>query len=124
MLQTFSPLVADQGSTRVFDITVRNPDETPTNLTGCVVRAQVRTTYSASSTVVNATLANGKLTIVNAVGGLIRWTLAPDDTAGKPIFKGDDDTVELVYDVEVQDPAGVVFKPIRGTLTLNREVTR
>jgi len=117
-------LSADQGSTRIFTITVRDENNALFDLTNCLLRAQVRTSYSATSTVINATLANGKLAITNAVGGVLTWTITPEDTAGKPIFKGDADSVELVYDIEVQTPSGVVGKPVRGTLTLNREVTR
>ena len=50
-------------------------------------------------------------------------TLDLGDTSAVAI-SGDDDSFDCVYDLELVDPDGLVFKPARGTFTIHREVTR
>jgi hypothetical protein len=117
-------LVADQGSSLTQTFTLKDVDGLAFNLTGFDARLQVRKTYGATAAEINATLANSKLALTNAVGGVLTWTISPSDTTGIRFNEKDDDSLELVFDLEVISAAGKVYKPARGTITLNREVTR
>lgn len=117
-------ITMDQGSTQPFIFTIKDENNAVVNLAGYDFRLQVRRTYGDTSALVNCTLANGKLAITNAAGGVVTLTLAPGDTSGIRFNSADDDTLECVYDLELVTPTGKVAKPARGTFTLNREVTR
>lgn len=117
-------LVCDQGSTFTFIFNLKNDVGAAFNLTGYDARLQVRRTYGDTSTLINATLANSKLVLTNAVGGILTLTLAPSDTSSIRFNGVGDETLECVYDLEIQSSLGQVAKPARGTFTLNREVTR
>ena len=114
----------DQGSSLTYTFTLTDTGNSPFNLTGCDARLQVRKTFGATAIEINATLSNSKLVITNATGGVLTFNLVPADTTGIRFNNKDDDTLECVYDLEVQTAAGRVYKPARGTFTLNREVTR
>lgn len=113
----------DQGSTLEYTFTLQNMDLTPFVLTGFDARLQVRKTYGGNA-VISATLANTKLEILSAAGGTMKLVLQPSDTSGITFANRDDDSLECVYDLEIISPASKVYKPARGTFTLNREVTR
>ena len=93
-------------------------------LTGYDARLQVRKAYGASSTEINCTLANSKLVLTNAAGGVLTLELSPSDTSSIRFASANDDTLECVYDLELVSPSGRVYKPARGTFTIKREVTR
>ena len=116
----------DQGSTLeyVFTLTDDQVPAAPVDLTALDARLQVRRTYGATSTVINCTLANGKLEKTNDIGGVLTLKLAPADTSTIRFNDVEDDTLECVYDLELQDADGKVYKPAKGTFTFYREVTR
>lgn len=117
-------LSMDQGSTKVFTFTIKDEAQAAFNLTGYDARLQVRRSLGDTTVLVNCTLANGKLVVTNALGGVLTWKVSPGDTSGIRFNAADDETLECVYDLEIQSTLGEVAKPARGTLTLNREVTR
>jgi hypothetical protein len=114
-------LSMDQGSSFTYTFTLANPDNSPFSVVGFDARLQVRASYGSTSTLINCTLANGKLTLGSAAVTLV---LAPDDTASIRFASKDDDSLEGVYDLEIVSPIGKVYKPAKGTFTLAREVTR
>lgn len=120
------PIEMDQGSSLSHTFTLKDEAGAAFDLTavGWDVRLQVRKTYGATSALINCTLANSKVAITNAAGGVITLNLLPADTTSIKFNSLDDDTLECVYDLELQSPIGKVYKPARGTFTLNREVTR
>ena len=102
-------------------------------LTGFTAEMMVRRTYGSSTVLIHAssTGTNPKLVIEpNATVGAIQLTLSPTDTSVIKFNEKNDDTVDLVYDLEVVDVlgsigvAGGVYKCSRGTFVLRREVTR
>lgn len=116
----------DQGSNLDVVFTCRDQTNTLINLTGYDARVQVRPTYG-SAAFINGTLANSKLVVTNAVGGVLTWKIAASDTAGSSGLKWTSPTeefVDVVYDVELITPTGAVYKPARGVVTIYREVTR
>lgn len=115
-------ITMDQGSSLSYAFTMIDASGNPFDLTGYDARLQVRRTYGATTPFINCTLANGKVAITSL--NVITLVLAPSDTSGERFDSKDDDTLDCVYDLEIIGPLGKVYKPARGTLTLNREVTR
>jgi hypothetical protein len=95
----------------------------PLNMTGYDVRLQVRRTLADTTTLINCTLANGKISWVSQSGGTFKLILLPTDTSGLR-FKTGEDAIDAVYDLELINNTGVVFKACKGSFTINREVTR
>jgi lysophospholipase L1-like esterase len=114
----------DQGSSVNFTFTLRNSQGDAFDLTGCDIHLQVRQQYGDSRTLISASLANGRIDLVNASQGVFALRLHPGDTTSIRFPNKTDDSLEAVYDVEVTTPTGLVLKPFRGTLTVNREVTK
>lgn len=117
-------ITMDQGSSLDYSFYLQTEDGDPFNLTSYDVRMQVRKSYGSTSTEINATLANGKVALENAVGGHLKVLLLPSDTSSIRFNAVNDESLECVYDLEIISPVGQVWKPARGTFTLNREVTR
>lgn len=114
----------DQGSTfeHIFTFTINN---SPFDLTNYDARMMVRKTYGASAPVISATIANGKLSKVSDVDGKMKVLFVPSDTSPIKFNSTDDSTLDCVFDVELQNTiSGKVYKPIKGTLVIAREVTR
>jgi hypothetical protein len=116
----------DQGSTNVVEFTIQNSDATVFNLTGYTASLMGRKSYGAGTPIINVTSTgvNPKL-VLNTATGIITMTLDPIDTSVITFANSDDDTLDIVYDLEITNTAsGTVYKPARGTITLNREITR
>jgi hypothetical protein len=120
-MSSFIALSADQGSNFEHTFTLKHADGSPFDLSGYDARLQVRRTIGDTTTLINATLANGKLAIGD---GSIVFSLIPSDTTSIRFNSKDDDTLSTVFDLEIVSPAGKVDKPTRGSFTLTREVTR
>ena len=117
-------ITMDQGSTLIYNFNLSASTGAPLDLTGFDARMQVRAAFGASSALINCTLPNGKLTITNATQGALTLQLQPTDTSSIRFPGLNDDTYDCVYDLEIVDPVGNVYKPARGNFTINREVTR
>lgn len=112
----------DQGTTYTRRFTLKNEDGTPFDLTGFDARMQVRKSYGApGSPLINCTTQNGKLVLSP---GMVTLHLAPGDTEPIKFASAEDASLETVYDLEIISPDMQVVRPAKGTLTLNREVTR
>lgn len=112
-------LTVDQGTNWNPSFILRNADKSPFNLTGYVARMKVRPTYD-SDAVLDMSTTNGKLTIT-AAQGRIRINLLPADTSAID-FTGE--SLECVYDLEVQSSTGIVTRVAYGSFSIRREVTR
>jgi hypothetical protein len=133
-----TPITVVQGNTMTLNCSLFDVDgTTPLNMTGYVIRAQVRTTASAtddrlsSQAIINSTLANSELAWVSQSGGTFKWVLGPSKTttSGNPKVQFSiDSPTELLcyYDIEVEAPSASpgTFKPWYGTFTIKREVTK
>ncbi|TDK63561.1 hypothetical protein [Sapientia aquatica] len=116
-------ITVNQGTSLPYTFTLTYLDNSVYNLTGYDARLQVRRTYGDTTWLINCTVANGKL-VINAAAGTITWHIIPSDTMSIRFNNKDDDTLDCVYDLEITDPTGNIYKPAGGTLTINREVTR
>ncbi len=108
-------MVCDQGSTFQRIIEIKDADGVVFSLTGFTARMQIRRDIDATSTLMELTNANGRITINGALGA-ITMTLTPALT------------VELksgIYDLEIVKTAtGEVHKVLRGDFRVEKEVTK
>lgn len=120
-------IVMEQGASVTIPLTVK-VSGVAVDLTGYIIRAQVRSSLSDTKVRINMTQQNGKLAFVNAALGTFAMVLLPSDTAtaGNPnvVFAKDEDVLSWVYDLELETPSGVVYKGMKGSFTINREATR
>jgi hypothetical protein len=114
-------IVMDQGSTLVYVFTLLDKFNNAFNITGFDARLQVRRSYGDTGILINCTLANSKLSIS---GNAVTLTLLPADTSSIRFNAPNDDTLDCVYDLEIIGLTGKVYKPARGSFSINREVTR
>lgn len=106
-----------QGATFNEQISWKGGDPAePIDLTGCVVRMQVRPDLASDVVLVECSTANGKIQTV-PLNGEIRITISAAETEGFNWSKG-------VYDLEVEFPGGEVRRLVEGTMRVRREVTR
>lgn len=109
-------MVCDQGSTFERIIEIKDTDGTVFPLTGYTARMQIRRDIDATSTLMELTTANGRLSVSGSLGA-ITITLTPQLTSTL--------TRSGVYDIEiVKTSTGEVHKVLRGEFRLEKEVTR
>ena len=109
-------MVCDQGSTFERIIEIKDAEGVLFPLTGYSARMQIRSTIDSSTSLLELTSANGRISINSALG-TITVALTPALTAG--LTKGG------VYDLEiVKTSDGQVHKVLRGEFRLEKEVTR
>ena len=109
-------MVCDQGSTFQRVLEIKDVDGVAFSLTGYTARMQIRRDVDSTSSVMELTSANGRISISAALGA-ITITLTPDLTATL--------TRSGVYDLEIVKTAtGAVYKVVRGEFRLEKEVTR
>jgi hypothetical protein len=106
----------EQGTTVAIDFAYQTAAGVAIPLTGYTARMQARETVSSPVAVIDATIANGQLTI-NEAGGIVSLGLTATVTAAL-------DFRTAAYDLEIVSGAGVVTRLVQGTITLSREVTR
>ena len=114
----------DQGASLTYTFMVQDSVGAAFSLTGCSAVLMVRKVYSSTAPSITASTVNGKLVVTNAIGGQLTWNIIPADTTGIAFASPDNDTLDMVYDMEITNASGFVYKAARGTITLNREVTR
>lgn len=116
-----------QGSSVSIVYELRDENGVPLDLTDWDLRAQVRQSFSSSSTLINCTLANSKLIWVNRTAGKFALELLPIDTAAIKFAQDSPESLSAVYDIEVIAPITSEYgttKPWYGNFTILREVTR
>lgn len=126
LLSVTRNIIMEQGATVEipFAITQNN---IAVDLTGYIVRMQVRRNYGDTVVLINCTLANNKLEWIDQIAGRFKLNLAPSDTNasnGRIRFVGSEEELECVYDLELEDTLGRVYKGCRGNFIITREVTR
>lgn len=106
-----SNLIIDQGADFSVDISYNNDDGTPKDITGYLVRSQLRRSYYSSSNTAFTT------SIVNSALGELRLEL---DSANTNLLKPG----RYVYDVEIVDTNSKVLRIVEGLVTVLPGVTR
>lgn len=106
----------EQGTTVTIDFAYQTEAGAAIPLTGYTARMQARETVSSAVAVIDATTANGQLSI-NGAGGIVTLSLSATVTAALAFRTA-------VYDLEIISGSGVVTRMVQGVITLSREVTR
>lgn len=105
-----------QGTTYVHDFNYVDTAGTAISLSGYTARLQFRDEVESVAFFHEATTENGGLS-VNEVGGVITLTITHVDTAAFTVLKG-------VYDLEIISPGTAVTRIVKGSVTIDPEVTR
>lgn len=105
-----------QGGIFRMNIAVQNSDKTVRDLTGYSARMQVRESVSSLVTLVEATTANGYITI-SLVSGIV-MVLIPSDITEAMVWSAG------VYDLEIYTDDTDVERLVEGNAALSLEVTR
>lgn len=117
---TFTPgqydLALYQGATFTQQFTWRDENNALVNLSGFTARLMGRDSADADIPVFSLTTENGGIALGGA-GGTISLSVPAAQTAALAVGKG-------VYDLEVVDGAGQVFRLLEGNFFVNAEVTR
>jgi hypothetical protein len=109
-------LVIRQGETFKLDVIYKNSGSA-VDITDWKARMQIRATHT--SLVLIADLDNGDIGGITLDGdaGKVSILIPADKTAAFSVVDG-------VYDIELEDPDGVVVRVLQGTTKLDLEVTR
>ena len=110
----------DQGATFERSLTIYQPavlgaSAVPVDLTGYSARMQVRPETESSEVLVELTTENGRLTLGGAAGTIV-MEIEADVTE---TFDNDG-----VYDLEIYNTDGKVYRVIKGRFVIQPEVTR
>lgn len=118
---TIFDLEVEAGTTTTIDFFLKEVDETtPFDLTDWHARMHVRAAYNApGDPLLDYTSDNNDIELDIGLGRC-RLVIEPEDTNGIPAPR---QGRELVYDIEVFDNAGVVFRPFKGIFKLYPQVT-
>ena len=104
----------EQGATFSRTLTVKDSNGDARDLSSHTARMQVRRTNSSSTTLIELTTANGRISTNSS--GQIFLSIYAADTAAL--------TDEGVYDLEIEDTSGNVERVVQGKFNLHLEVTR
>ena len=108
-------ITINQGENYDLTATLTDANGTPVNITGYALRGKVRYSYGSTGVLVDL-----EPSVINATGGVINFTLTPEETAALPI------TV-AVYDIERyisgQSPETTVSRVLQGSVTVTPEAT-
>lgn len=106
--------ICEQGATFARTMSVLDSSNNPRNFSGYTGRMQVRRRISDVDVLVELTTENGRMTLGS--DGVINLILTATETSAI--------TDEGVYDIELEDSAGVVERLLEGSFFLTKEVTR
>lgn len=109
-------LYIEQGATFQKVITWKDSTGAAIDLTNYSARLQARKTKSSTTTFLEATTANGRITL-GGVAGTITIAVPASVTTALTTYSG-------VYDLELESAGGVVTRLLEGDVTVSREVTR
>ena len=107
-------ITCEQGATFSRTLTVTDSNGDARDLSDYTARMQVRRTTSSSTTLVELTTENGRISLNS--NGEISLSLSATATAAL--------TDEGVYDLEIEDSSGNVERVVEGSFNLDLEVTR
>lgn len=117
MAATETNLTIEQGATWEYEIAVTDTGGNALDITGWAVRSQFRVAKAAAGDpYLDLTEVNGRVSIAGS-SGIITLALTATETAA--LRAG-----EFYYDVELEDPNGVVYRLLQGVVTVDPEVTR
>jgi hypothetical protein len=106
----------DQGASFERLITVRDANEDLFNFDNYTARMQIRRDVEDTATIAELTTENGYITLGGAQGTIVLY-LPPNVTANLS-------TRDCVYDLEIIDNFGRVYRLLKGQIRVDAEVTR
>lgn len=109
-------IYTDQGATFARQLTWKNKNSNPINLTNYTGRMQVRTTPLSQDIILSLTTENNRIVLGGALG-TINLTVAASDMTN--VLSG-----KYFYDLELVSNTGVVVRLLKGAFNISAEVTR
>lgn len=106
----------DQGATFERLITVKNSDNNLFNFTGYTARMQIRRDVDDTSSIVQLTTENGYITLGGTAGTIVLYL--------PPVVTQSLSDRDCVYDLEIIDSVGKVYRLLKGQVRVDKEVTR
>lgn len=106
----------DQGATFTLQVTYKDENGAPINLTGYTAAMQIRQNYNDSAALITLTSPSDGIVITGATG-TINITISAEQT-------GSLDEGFYVYDLEITATNNVITRLIQGQFTVSPEVTR
>lgn len=110
------PITIYQGATFVQELYYVDADENAINITGATAIMQVRRTVDNEDVLIELSIANGRIVVDGASGG-ITLTILATDTVNLPAG-------EFVYDLFVTLPSNAVERFLAGECEIVERVTR
>lgn len=108
----------DQGANWYLNVTYKDPEGTPINLTGCTAALQMRTSPLARTAVLTLTSEPNGGIVITPLTGELALSATAEQTAA--ITNG-----KYSYDLEITVTAtGVVTRLIEGTILVSPQTTR
>jgi hypothetical protein len=107
-------ITCEQGATFSRTLTVKDSSGNARNLSGYTARMQVRRLLASTSTLIELTTGNSRITLNSS--GEIALSISAADTASL--------TEGGVYDLEIIASDGTVERVVEGNFILDLEVTR
>jgi hypothetical protein len=105
----------EQGSTFSKLLCYQNPDGSPIDITGYVAELQAKKLGPTSLPLIDLSTGNGGI-VIDGPNGTI--TLSMTDEAAALL-----DFIRTAYDLKLTPPGGKAFRLLKGSISLDREVT-
>lgn len=113
----FHHFIIEQGATFSKTLTLKDVNDTLINLTGYTTgEMDLRSDIDSSTEVITLTVANGRIAFGGSAG-TVTLTISASDTGNMTATDG-------VYDLEIGNSAGNVYRILEGTYSVRRGVSR
>jgi hypothetical protein len=108
--------IIEQGATFGQTLTLKDSSDAVINLTGFSGSMQLRENPDSSTTVLELSTSNSRMTM-GGIEGTIELLVSATDTEALTASDG-------VFDLEITSGAGIVTRLIEGTYSIRRNITR
>jgi hypothetical protein len=113
----FHHFIIEQGATFSKTLTLKDVSDTLINLTGYTTgEMDLRSDIDSSTEVITLTVANGRIAFGGSAG-TVTLTISATDTGNMTATDG-------VYDLEIGNSAGNIYRILEGTYSVRRGVSR
>ena len=113
----FHHFIIEQGATFSKTLTLKDVNDTLINLTGYNTgEMDLRSDIDSSTEVITLTIANGRMAFGGSAG-TVTLTISSTDTGNMTATDG-------VYDLEIGNTSGNVYRILEGTYSVRRGVSR
>lgn len=109
-------ITADQGATFARQLTWKDKNSNPVNITNYTARMQVRFTPLSEDIILSLTTENGRIVLGGSLGTI---NLTVPATTMSSVAPG-----KYFYDLELVSSSGVVVRLLKGFFKIDAEVTR